>query len=181
MLIENIRKHYPPALELIPLGLILVSVLYLVFHFGKLPDEIPTHFDITGQPDAWGKKYTLIILLVLQLYLYMQTWLLSYFLVIKPEGKEALHYINMPFVKKEALTPEQVNHIKRQMARMMIMIHILVQFLFLYLIFGSVQTAYGVWPGLGKGILFFVIILIMAPAYYVGKSYRVAKKGRQSA
>jgi uncharacterized membrane protein len=180
-LTDKIKRYYPPAIELIPLGLALLSILYVAYHFGQLPEEIPTHFDINGQPDAWGKKYMLLVLLVIQLYVYMQSWLLNYFLIIKPnDSLEALRFINIPFVKKEQLWPEQTENIRRQMARMMVMINISLHLLFLYIIFGSVQTAYGLWPGLGKGILVLVAWLVIAPGYYIWKAYRAAKPKGQS-
>lgn len=35
------------------------GIAYLTSVYHVIPDTIPTHFDITGEPDAWGDKSTL--------------------------------------------------------------------------------------------------------------------------
>lgn len=42
-----------------------------------LPDRIPTHFDITGQPNAWGNPRMLLLLPLLSLALYGMITFLS--------------------------------------------------------------------------------------------------------
>lgn len=39
--------------------------LYVIMHYGELPDKIPIHFDWKGQPDNTGAKYTLWMLPVM--------------------------------------------------------------------------------------------------------------------
>lgn len=47
-------------------GLILLaSTIFVVVNWGQIPDQIPTHFTITGQPDAYGGKPMLIFLVVI--------------------------------------------------------------------------------------------------------------------
>lgn len=174
-MIEKIRRYYPPALELIPLGLTLVTLLYVAYHFGRLPEEIPTHFDATGQPDGWGDRYMLIILPILQGYLYLQTFLINYFLIMKPDHKEALQWINIPFVKKDQLGPKETEEIKRQTARLLYGINLGIVLLFAYVLVGTVQTAYGHWNGLGSGFIGLVILICLFPLYFIWKSYRAAK------
>jgi len=36
--------------------------IYTTNSLNGLPDQIPTHFDISGKPDRYGSKYTLLIL-----------------------------------------------------------------------------------------------------------------------
>ncbi len=33
-----------------------ISVLLIILNYGQLPDRIPIHFDITGNPDSWSQK-----------------------------------------------------------------------------------------------------------------------------
>lgn len=174
-LVEKIRRYYPPALELIPLGLTVVTLLYVAYHFGRLPEDIPTHFDATGTPDGWGSRYMLIALPILQCFLYVQTFLFNYFLIIKPEPKETLNWINIPFIKKDQLGQEAVEKIKRQMARMMFSTNLGLVLLFAYVLVGTVQTAYGHWNGLGSQFIWFVILIALMPFYFMWKSYRAAK------
>ncbi|HMX78838.1 MAG TPA: SdpI family protein [Ferruginibacter sp.] len=46
---------------LIPLLFLLIPWLYLAFIWGDLPDRIPTHFGITGAPDAFGNRNEIVI------------------------------------------------------------------------------------------------------------------------
>jgi uncharacterized membrane protein len=47
---------------LIVLLLVLIPFGYAFYLWPDLPDSIPTHFDINGKPDAWGKKGSIFIL-----------------------------------------------------------------------------------------------------------------------
>ena len=47
-------------------GLVLLaSTIFVVVNWGQIPDQIPTHFTITGEPDAYGGKPMLIFLVVI--------------------------------------------------------------------------------------------------------------------
>lgn len=56
------------GLALLGLG---VSILALVHYWERLPSSIPQHFDVTGEPDAWGSKRRLVALPVLSLAIYI--------------------------------------------------------------------------------------------------------------
>jgi len=45
--------------------ILLASTIFVVVNWGQIPDQIPTHFTITGQPDAYGGKPMLIFLVVI--------------------------------------------------------------------------------------------------------------------
>lgn len=36
--------------------LAIISILITVFLYGKLPAEVPIHFNVSGQPDSWSSK-----------------------------------------------------------------------------------------------------------------------------
>jgi uncharacterized membrane protein len=50
------------AVELAGAIAILVSILPIVQFWAVLPDRIPIHFGLGGQPDAWGDKVTIWML-----------------------------------------------------------------------------------------------------------------------
>lgn len=67
--VEKRRERFEtkPAKSLyIQIGIVLFIYLLLwantFYIYPKLPETIPTHFDITGNPDAWGHKSTFLIL-----------------------------------------------------------------------------------------------------------------------
>lgn len=41
-------------------GLLVVFVSF-GHGFGRLPEVVPTHFDIAGNPDAWGRRSALVV------------------------------------------------------------------------------------------------------------------------
>lgn len=43
-------------------GIFLASIFYIFVIWGKLPDEIPGHFNGAGEVDRWGSKIELFIL-----------------------------------------------------------------------------------------------------------------------
>lgn len=38
------------------------SILFLLLVWGKLPDEVPAHYNALGEVDRWGSKWELLIL-----------------------------------------------------------------------------------------------------------------------
>lgn len=38
------------------------SLLFLVFAWNKLPDEVPAHYNALGEVDRWGSKWELLLL-----------------------------------------------------------------------------------------------------------------------
>jgi len=69
--ISRVKEHKaikpkPTKALYVQIGIVLsVYVLlwaYTIYIYQKLPETIPTHLDITGKPDAWGNKSSLLIL-----------------------------------------------------------------------------------------------------------------------
>lgn len=62
---EKIKTKSTKSLY-IQIGIVLFVYLLLwantLYIYPKLPETIPTHFDITGKPDAWGHKSSFLIL-----------------------------------------------------------------------------------------------------------------------
>lgn len=50
------------AVELLGAIAVLLGVLLIVQFWGVLPDRIPIHFGLGGQPDAWGDKVTILLM-----------------------------------------------------------------------------------------------------------------------
>ena len=62
----EVSKAKPTKSLYIQMGVVLFLYLILwcnaLYLYNKLPDTIPTHFDIAGKPDAWGAKSSLFLL-----------------------------------------------------------------------------------------------------------------------
>src|SRR5690554_3498 len=50
------------------------SIIFLVYAWGKLPEEIPAHFNLAGEVNRWGSKYEILILPIIGgfTFLFMQ-------------------------------------------------------------------------------------------------------------
>ena len=49
---------------------LLVMFILVALYWGQLPDRIPTHYGIDGQPNAWGGKSAILLLPVISLIAY---------------------------------------------------------------------------------------------------------------
>lgn len=58
-------------------GVFLASIVYIIVMWGKLPDEIPGHFNGAGEVDRWGTKIELFILPFIGLLLWVLMGLLE--------------------------------------------------------------------------------------------------------
>ena len=48
--------------ELIIIVLTLIPIIYLMFNWSALPDQMPVHFDFNGEPNGYGSKFVFIFL-----------------------------------------------------------------------------------------------------------------------
>lgn len=69
--------------ELLPLGIIAATAIYLVSHYASAPAVIATHFDVAGNPDRYSSKtiLTYFSLVWTQLILYVMITALSLLVV----------------------------------------------------------------------------------------------------
>lgn len=57
--------------ELLPAGVTLLGIGYLAFNWAALPEVVPIHFGLLGQPDGFAPKPALVILPFVALFLYV--------------------------------------------------------------------------------------------------------------
>lgn len=48
----------------------IISLIYLIFQLGNIPEKIPGHFNSKGEVDRWGSKYELFILPILSFFIF---------------------------------------------------------------------------------------------------------------
>ncbi|MFJ7951055.1 DUF1648 domain-containing protein [Lysinibacillus sp. NPDC096418] len=58
-------------------GIFIGSMLYIIAVWGKIPDEVPGHFNAAGEVDRWGSKFELIILPFIGVFLWILMGLLE--------------------------------------------------------------------------------------------------------
>ncbi|GFP78114.1 DUF1648 domain-containing protein [Clostridium fungisolvens] len=66
-------------LEIISIASIIVVIGMLTACWDRIPQHIATHFGITGEPDGWGSKNTLLIMPIISIFFYVLLTTLSKF------------------------------------------------------------------------------------------------------
>lgn len=80
------------TLDYLTWGVIGAPLIYLTLIWNQLPEIVPTHFGLNGQPDAYGSKWTLIILSAVSIGMY---FLMRYVPQLDPrlnQAKLSEHY-----------------------------------------------------------------------------------------
>ncbi|MHA6252869.1 DUF1648 domain-containing protein [Oceanobacillus sp. CAU 1775] len=173
---EKIQRYYPPGVDVLTFAIMVGMIAYCLFYFGRLPDEIPIHFNMAGEADDWGGKNAIFAMILINIHVVVLCFVLNYFLIIKPEDKkESLAYVNIPFINKDKLTKEQVFLVKRNGARALAVTNLMISVLFATLYYSIVQAGLGNPTDIGTtvGVL---LVLVLAPSfYYVRKTYTDVK------
>ncbi|MBU8906187.1 DUF1648 domain-containing protein [Desertibacillus haloalkaliphilus] len=58
---DKINKYYNPLIDILAFLVLILTVIYSVFHYRELPNEVPHHFNLAGEPDAWGKRESSLV------------------------------------------------------------------------------------------------------------------------
>ena len=134
-------------------GWISVALLFGVtfYYYGDLPEQIPRHFNIKGEPDAWGHKDSIWTFPILGISLFLIMFFLNKF----------PHLFNFP----EKITPENAEKNYRKVTRVMRWVNLGTVLLFLFITFQTIQTALGHAEGVGAGL---IIIIFCACAGLLG-------------
>lgn len=77
------------------LPLLLIPLAYAIYLYPQLPNTIPTHFGISGKPDAWGKKSSIfaapLILAMVNLFILV---LIANLDKIDPKANQANNFLD---------------------------------------------------------------------------------------
>ncbi len=104
------------TMEAICLGMLAVLcwITYAALHGAeRLPDRIPTHFDISGQPNAWGAPGFLWLLPMVGAGLYLLLTVLGSIRFRRYNLPVRVTEANLPFIQEQ--TSEMVAWIKCEM------------------------------------------------------------------
>lgn len=145
------------------LGIIaLVSLLTApIYFYNELPDNIPMHYNIYGQPDSYGSKGMIWLLPLIGLFLYIGMTLLNK----KP------HLFNYP----TKVTSENVESLYRTGMRTVIILKVISMLIFTYLNFKTISI--GLSHSTDLGFLFtpaIIFIIIVFPGFMI---YKMTIKG----
>ncbi|MDX9790870.1 MAG: DUF1648 domain-containing protein [Candidatus Kapaibacterium sp.] len=68
---ENAFTFSDKILDFTSLIIIAVNIIFTAYHYSGLPEIIPTHFDLKGNPDGYNNKITVWLLPVISLVMYI--------------------------------------------------------------------------------------------------------------
>lgn len=142
-------------------SLILGTFLYLALHYPNLPPEIPRHYNLQGEPDAWAHKGIIWILPVLSLFLFVGLMLLARYPQLFNYAVE-IHDNNR-------------THQYRLAQSLVALIALITTLIFAYLSYGTIEVGRGNWVELNPWFTVLMIGLIfMVMIFYLILSKRSA-------
>ncbi|CAM3990386.1 DUF1648 domain-containing protein [Mesobacillus zeae] len=137
------------------------SILYLLFQWSSLPDQVPTHYNAAGEPDDWGGKSFILIPPMIGLLI----WVGSSFLEKRPQYH---NYIGINEENRERLYKNSSH-----------MLNILKNEILLFFSFGilnDIRVANGKGSLLGSWELpLFLILIFGTIAVFVIRMFRLQR------
>lgn len=125
----------------------------------SLPATIPTHFGISGEPDGWGPRWTIILLPLLAIGLYAALTVMARY----------PHRMNYPWEITAENAPRQYRLARGMMAALKTEIVLF----FGFIKYAGIRVARGETPGLGPEFLpVFLGVTIGTVAVYIVLSHR---------
>ena len=144
-------------LEAVAIFAVLAMFLYPLYHYGSMPDRVPTHFDASGMPDAYGSKTSIWALPIISLVTFIILFIMN----------KSPHIFNYPtkITEDNALSQYQAA------TRLIRLLNAIMMAFMAYISYGIVQNALGMQNGLGTyAVWIFMAIVFGISGFYLWKS-----------
>ncbi len=141
-----VRPEMEPIDWLIEASAILGLMIFLgfvIYHFQRLPETIPSHFDGSGKPDGWDDKSTFWALPVIAFFIY---FLLTFISLIPNRFNYAVKITPANAMKQYTLAIRLIRYLKAAII-----------WLFFYISMATVRVA--LYNGQGLTIWFLPMVL----------------------
>ncbi|MBH0164282.1 DUF1648 domain-containing protein [Fictibacillus sp. 7GRE50] len=152
------RTWFENFLDIASITLLVIGTVSLISQWAAIPNTVPTHFNAAGEPDGWGSKNNLWILIVMGAV----TWLL---LTVLEKFPHIYNYFN--------LTEENV---ERQYKNARMMINVMkneILIFFVYMTWACAEVANGTSEGLSVWVLpIFIIGITGSIAFFIVRSIK---------
>lgn len=146
--------------EIIGLIGIIITVALVISTYNDLPDTLPRHYNANGQPDGFGGKSILFILITVTIVTYF----------IMTAGLRFPHLFNYPF----KITEENAERQYKNMALMIRTIKTFLVMIFGYLTYATIQNGFGKMQGLGTWFTPVTLLIILGTVgYFIYKGFRL--------
>jgi uncharacterized membrane protein len=146
------------TMETIALVGVVATLALTISFWPALPDRMPHHFDLSGRPDAWSQKVTMLVLPLISAVLYLSLSVLS----------RSPHHFTYPW----PITPENARAQYRWARQLVVNLKVVVVCAFGWILWGTIQTGLGNRAGLGA--LFLPVVLVSTfgvVGFYLLKSH----------
>lgn len=165
------RRIYD-GLNVALLALISYSVLS---PFSKLPDWVPVHFNISGNPDRWGSKSELLMLIGLS---WGMTIIFYALIQAMPLLGRKPRYLNIPY-KSEflKLSPEKQKIYWEFLQEFMAGMAVSINLIFYLIVYGTLRIIQDKAKGLPfKDISLGLLVLVLMMVFYFPRFFSLPKK-----
>ena len=126
---------------------IAAPAAYLAAHWSAFPETVPTHFGISGRPDAWGPRWNLLLAPVIG------TFVVSLLTIVKRFPNR----FNFPVKVTEANIERQ----RRLAIELLDDLRVVVAVLFGYISYQQMRTALNEVAGLGVSFMAAILIVLV--------------------
>lgn len=143
------------ALETLAVVGLIAAIVIPLAYWSRLPEEIPIHFNLAGEPDKWGGRGAVITPAALVVFLYIVLTGVCFL----PE-----RFINVPRRVPPRIGFELTQCMKMEMT-----------WLFAALEWASIQVALGAQENLGMTVLVGLVIIFGTMAIYLVHMFRARR------
>lgn len=167
---QKINSCYPPWLEFIAPFLLWAAFAYTYSIYPDLPARFPTHFGMSGIPDAWQPKSfgPVYMGLLIGALVWLSVLLTNLFLIIKPDDPAKV--VNIPQSQKEKLGPARLEAIRRTAARGLVLINVTTIAMITTMHYQSIKTALGLQNNLGYLMHIFIAAILIESLWLTVKT-----------
>ncbi|WP_453990270.1 DUF1648 domain-containing protein [Bacillus nitroreducens] len=149
-------------LEILSILLLVGMYIFIIVNWSEIPNRVPTHFNIAGEPDSWGGKGSILILPIIATFLFKTMFILSKF----------PHVHNYP-VK---VTPENAEGLYKASQKMLITTNFFITLFLGIGVWESITVAQGK-EGLGMWYMIGMLLSIFGTmGYYMYKMFKLRNK-----
>lgn len=147
--LEVPKTRIEKILNMIGYGVYILVIIFLLIKLFQLPDEIPAHFNMSGEVTRWGSKYELLILPIIGTF----TILITEFFEKHPEFHNYPSRINEDNAEQFYLNSRRMlNQMKNIMSLM-----------FAFIIIEMILVSEGEDKGFGMWPMFLLLIALFIP------------------
>lgn len=139
---------------------LLILIGIPIYYFSVVPDNVPSHFNLFGQADSYKQKGIIWLLPILGTILYLALTVLQ----------RIPHHFNYIIEITEANAERQY----RLSIRLLQILKTIVTAVMAFVLYASIQTAFGNWNGLGNYFIpVFMVLIFAVIIVFLLKSYRI--------